>query len=309
MIFKYRFCLWLVDTLSMQPLTFEKIQKKWFNSSANEDGEALFERTFNRYRREAEALMHVDIICDKRDGNLYKVVRPDSFKNYELQQWLLSAFRISSLAEHVNGHKYVMLDSAPPAAHLLQTVMDAIDRKQSLKFRYQSHYKDSPNDVELIPAFVRLFKQRWYVIGEVAEKKCAMSCALERISDLEIMEDKRSISKGLSKLLNPETYFEHCFGIIRQFEPEIIRFRAFWPQNAYLRDVPIHISQTEVAKSEDYTDFEIYVRPTYDLKQEFLWNRDKMAVLSPESFRQDMINVLKATLEGYETGENHAIDE
>ena len=85
MIFKYKFCLWLIDTLSIQPLTLPEIQKKWLNASANEDGDPLAERTFNRYRREAESLMYVDIKCDKHDGNLYKIIRPDGFKNDELQ--------------------------------------------------------------------------------------------------------------------------------------------------------------------------------------------------------------------------------
>ena len=80
MIFKYKFCLWLIDTLSIQPLTLPEIQKKWLNASANEDGDPLAERTFNRYRREAESLMYVDIKCDKRDGNLYKIIRPDGLK-------------------------------------------------------------------------------------------------------------------------------------------------------------------------------------------------------------------------------------
>lgn len=37
--------------------------------------------------------------------------------------------------------------------------------------------------------------------------------------------------------------------------------------------------------------------------------RDKLSILAPESFRQDMIAVAKAILMGYETGENHFIDE
>ncbi len=71
----------------------------------------------------------------------------------------------------------------------------------------------------------------------------------------------------------------------------------------------MHESQELINETEDYTDFEIFVRPTYDLKQEFLWNRDKLAVLSPESFRLNMIQVLEATLNGYKTGESFAMDE
>lgn len=309
MIFKYKFCLWLIDTLSIQPLTLPEIQKRWLKASANEDGDPLAERTFNRYRREAESLMYVDIKCDKRDGNLYKIIRPEGFKNDELQQWLLSAFRVSSLAERVNQREEVMIESAPPAANLLQDVMNAIDKKHPLRIVYKSHYQEE-KEIILMPAFVRLFKQRWYVIGQVRGKEHTMTCALERIKEVELLEgEKMKFSPKLRSQLKPEVYFEHCFGIIRQHEPITIRFRAFWPQDAYIKDVPIHSSQIEVGHTDEYTDFEIFVRPTYDLKQELLWHRDKLAVLAPESFRKDMMDVLRATLSGYETGECCAIDE
>jgi len=300
--------MWLIDTLSIQPLNLVDIQKKWLNASANEDGDALTERSFNRYRRDTEALMYVDIMCDKRNGNIYEIIRPEGFKKNDLQEWLLSAFRISNLADHANKREDIMIEAAPPASYLLQTVMDAIDRKQTLEFHYKSHYKDV-REVTLIPVFVRLFKQRWYVIGEDIEKHRCMTCALERISGVNILTEKVHLAKDLAKILTPTKYFEHCFGIIRQYEPLKIRFRAFWPQDAYLKDVPIHSSQTEIVCTENYTDFEIYVRPTYDLKQEFLWHRDKLSILAPESFRQDMIAVAKAVVLGYETGNNHSINE
>lgn len=300
--------MWLIDTLSTSPLTFSDIQKKWLYASANEDGDPLFERTFNRYRREAESLMYVDIKCDKSDGNLYKIVRPEGFKNNDLQEWLLSAFRIANLAERVQNREDVMIEQAPPGASHLQIVMDAIDRGQMLSFTYKSHYKDA-RKIEFFPAFVRLFEQRWYVIGDLCDNNNAITCALERISEICIVDDKPRLLKGVAHSQSPEQYFEHCFGIIRQHEPIAIRFRAFWPQDSYLRDVPLHASQVEILHTDKYTDFEIFVRPTYDLKQKFLWCRDKLAVLSPESFRKDMINIIKATLMNYETGDNHDIDE
>ena len=95
------------------------------------------------------------------------------------------------------------------------------------------------------------------------------------MKEIELLEgSKVKFSPKLRAILKPEVYFEHCFGIIRQFEPITIRFRAFWPQDAYLKDVPLHASQIEVNHTEDYTDFEMFVRPTYDLKQELLWYRN-----------------------------------
>ena len=309
MIFKYKFCLWLIDALSNKPLTLPEIQRKWLASSVNEDGDPLAERTFNRYRRMAESLMNVDIICDRRDGNLYKIVKPEGFKEDKLQQWILSTFRVSSLSDRVNQREGIVIDPAPPASSLLQTIMDSIDKSFPLQFIYKSHYVEA-KEMVLYPAFVRLFRQRWYVVGEVKGEDRTATCALERMTNLECLSNEKiKISSKFKNILKPEVYFEDCYGVIRQFETILIRFRAFWPQDGYIKDLPIHSSQTIVGQTENYTDFEIFVRPTYDLKQEFLWHRDKLAVISPESFKNDMIGVLHATLNGYETGENFAIDE
>lgn len=307
--YKYRFCIWLVDTLISQPMTFAQIRDKWVESSANEDAVAISERTFNRYKADAEIMMGVSIVCNKSDGYRYKVEVPDFDIQTKASEWMLSAFRISNLTANIKKNERVVLESAPPAAHFLLPIAEAIDNGCYLKLIYKSHYHAEAREMALIPAFVRLYKQRWYVIGKLKEADNAKTLAFERILSLEIVREKAALSKVWEKQLDPATYFKHCFGIIRQHEPIAIRFRAFFPQDAYVRDVPLHTSQKAVYTCEDYTDFEIFVRPTYDVKQEFLWHRDKLAILLPESFRQDMIEVLTATLKSYETGENHAIDE
>ncbi len=307
--YKYRFCIWLVDTLIQKPMTFAEISKEWKKSSANVDTAVITERTFNRYKADAEIMMNLDIVCDKSDGYRYKIKVQDFDIHTKASEWMLSAFRISNLTAGIKQKGQVVLESAPPGAHFLVTIAEAIDNGFSLKFAYKSHYHSEFKETELIPAFVRLYKQRWYVIGKLKNEQTAKSFAFERINDLEVVREKVMLSKSWQKQLSPTEYFKHCYGIIRQHEPITISFRAFYPQNAYIRDVPLHTSQKELYTCPDYTDFEIFVRPTYDLKQELLWHRDKLAVLSPDSFRQDMIHVLKATVDNYETGNYHGVDE
>ena len=90
-----------------------------------------------------------------------------------------------------------------------------------------------------------------------------MTCALERVKEIELLEENKvKFSPKLRAILKPEVYFEHCFGIIRQFEPITICFRAFWPQDAYLKDDSVLRIPIEVNHTEDYTDF-ANVRATY----------------------------------------------
>ena len=100
-----------------------------------------------------------------------------------------------------------MIEPAPPAANLLQDVMEAIDGKRLLRIVYKSHYQDE-KEIILLPAFVRLFKQRWYVIGEVRGKERAMTCALERVKEIELLEgSKVKFSPKLRAILKPEGLF------------------------------------------------------------------------------------------------------
>ena len=49
-------------------------------------------------------------------------------------------------------------------------------------------------------------------------------------------------------------YFYDCFGVVRaeDIEPEKIVIRAFGIECNYLRDLPLHHSQREIAKMEEY---------------------------------------------------------
>ena len=307
--YKVKFYIWLIDTLSRKPMTYIEIEDAWVISSANEDMKPLTKRSFDRYKNEASMMFDLDFECKAADGYRYKVVRPNDAKKGGALDWMVSAFRISNLASKISKRNFISLEAAPSGSELLSVVIDAIDKKYSLSFTYQTYFKPA-KEVSLIPAFVKLYKQRWYVIGQLnkGEEK-ERTYAFEKISNVRLIEEKSYLSQKMEEWLTPNNYFKDCFGIINRFEPLLIRIRAFAPQDKYIASVPIHASQKLVYECKDYSDFELYVKPTYDFKQELMWHRDNIAVLSPEPFRLEMIEMIEATLQGYKTGECYKIDE
>ena len=185
----------------------------------------------------------------------------------------------------------------------------------------------------LRPAFVRYFKQRWYVIGvkeakseeaaidgrkesqrrvkgssaEDEEKKRVRCLPFDRISCLKVICEKRPLSNGMKRFLTPENYYEHCFGIMRmEDEPvERVRIRAFYPEYNLIEKVPLHESQRRLLESKDgmFREYELTVRPSRDFLQELLWHGRNIMVLQPESLRQKMIGILQDMTRSYETGE------
>ena len=296
---------WLISLLERHRLTFEEIANEWRDSNANPDGEELQLRTFHRYRKAIESQFGISVECTgKADGYRY-YVKKDPVECDDVTEWMLSSLRLASLGDMLQYHNKVMLDTPPYHSEYLDDILGAIDKQYLLKFLYTTAYGEE-KDMVMQPAFVRLFKQRWYVIG-VKEENQVRYLPFDRISYLKVICEKHPLSAKMKRFLTPENYYEDCFGIIKMenMEPEKIRIRVFYPEYNYIEEVPLHESQERVKESPDgmYREYNLTVRPSYDFLQELLWHGRNLIVLRPESLRQEMIAMLKDMTQSYETGE------
>ena len=277
---RVKFYSWLIGLLDRKHLTFEEIANEWRDANANQDEDELDKRTFHRYRENIQSQFGITVECDKSDGYRYYLKR-DPIANDDVTEWMLSSLRLASLGD-------------------------------MLKFKYVSGF-GAESDIVLQPAFVRYFKQRWYVIGvknssaEVDVRKLVRCLPLDRISFLKLICEKHPLSAKMKKFLTPENYYEDCFGIYRMEDVPVekIRIRAFYPEYNYIEEVPLHESQQKVKESKDgmFREYTLIVRPSRDFLQELLWHGRNIIVLKPESLRQEMIGILKDMTKSYETGE------
>ena len=315
---RVKFYCWLIALLERRHLTFEEIANEWRDANANLDEDELDKRTFHRYRENIESQFGITVECDKSDGYRY-YVRRDPVANDEVTEWMLSSMRLASLGDMLKYHNKVMLDTPPYNSEYLDDILGAIDKHYLLKFKYVSGF-GVESDIVLVPAFVRYFKQRWYVIGVKSEerrvknpsavtdeKKLVRVLPFDRISFLKVICEKHPLPAKMKMFLTPENYYEDCFGIYRMenVPVENIRIRAFYPEYNYIEEVPLHESQQKVKESRDgmYREYSLTVRPSRDFLQELLWHGRNIIVLKPESLRQEMIDILKNMTKSYETGE------
>ena len=325
---RVKFYSWLIGLLDRKHLTFEEIANEWRDANANQDEDELDKRTFHRYRENIQSQFGITVECDKSDGYRYYLKR-DPVENDDVTEWMLSSLRLASLGDMLKFHNKVMLDTPPYNTEYLDDILAAIDKQYLLKFKYVSGF-GAESDIVLQPAFVRYFKQRWYVIGvkseerrvknssaevdgdadlnaDVDEKKLVRCLPFDRISFLKLICEKHPLSAKMKKFLTPENYYEDCFGIYRMEDVPVekIRIRAFYPEYNYIEEVPLHESQQKVKESKDgmYREYTLTVRPSRDFLQELLWHGRNLIVLKPESLRQEMIGILKNMTKSYEMGE------
>ena len=327
---RVKFYSWLIGLLDRKRLTFEEIADEWKEARANQDNDVLDKRTFHRYRENILSQFGISVECNKSDGYRYFVKR-DPVEDDDVTEWMLSSMRLASLGDMLKYHNKVMLDTPPYNTEYLDYILAAIDKHYLLKFKYVSGF-GAESDIVLQPAFVRYFKQRWYVVGvkvkseerrvkkqrsasegkanssaEQDVRKLVRVLPFDRISFLKLICEKHPLSAKMKKFLTPENYYEDCFGIYRMenVPVEKIRIRAFYPEYNYIEEVPLHESQQKVKESEDgmFREYTLTVRPSRDFLQELLWHGRNIIVLKPESLRLEMIGILKDMTKSYETGE------
>lgn len=303
---RLKFYCWLISKLERRRMTYDEIADSWARSSSNTSGRTLSSRTFHRHREGIRRQFGLSVECDTSNGYTY-FIRRDPVEYDNLTEWMLSSLRIASLGDMLKYHNKALLDAAPRNTEYLEPILGAIDKHYALRFHYRTPYGEE-SEKTIIPAFVRLFRQRWYVIGAKPEDEAVRTLAFDRMSHLEVICTPHKLSPKTAQMLDPETFFADCFGIARieSVAPQRIRIRAFYPEDRFLDEVPLHESQRKVAEDPDgaYGDYEFYLRPTFDFKQELLRHERKLIVLSPESLRQDMIKILKDMSESYATGKD-----
>ena len=295
---KWERCLWIMNEFNEYgDFSLKELNARFKRYSLNYDGEEISERTFNRDREFIASSFQIDIEYDARIRK-YSLRNKEVIEENPIYRYLLSSLHINNLSAMAIKHKdKIMLQNPPTGVELLHTVLNAIDQGRTLCFDYVSYYaKDRTLHFELIPAFVRLFEQRWYLIGEFTDRSQTRVLALERMHNLVIGKKQLSASPNIT----PQEFYDGCFGVIRDDkQAQTIKLKVYDKQVDYIRSLPLHASQQEIETGKDYAIFQYYFRPSFDFVQEILWHLDKVEVIEPKILREEVISLLRQMLERY----------
>lgn len=299
-----KFYLWAISRLRNRRMTLRELTTEWENSYANDEHRALARRTFYRYKDDILSLFGIDIECDKANGNTYGI-RRSMYDDSETIDWLLSSLRMATLGDRMRQNENVMLEPPPAGAELLDDFLYAIEHHYAVHFHYATPF-DKQFDTTFIPAFLRLFRQRWYAIGLRTEDDAVRALALDRMTDFSVIPVRHTLSKALERKLKPDVFFKDCFGIINDdnLKAETVRIGVFWPEDKFIEETPLHSSQHLVYHEDGYSEYELTVQPTRDFKQQLLWHGRKLIVVAPQSLRDEMVQILEDMHQSYLTQEN-----
>ncbi|MBQ0085724.1 MAG: WYL domain-containing protein [Prevotella sp.] len=321
--------VWLVETIyRAHKISFEDINRKWLDNEDFSEGVELPLRTFHKWRIAVEEIFGLIIENEKRGEYRYYIENEDAITRGGIRSWMFNTISTSNILwENRSLSDRILLEDIPSGREYLQPIIDAMKKNQLIHFTYYNYWRGDYRQHCIEPYCVKLFRQRWYVVGkelDATDNKPRAEMSLLNLCRGATDEEQSSnvihvysldrmskFSKSEQTFKYPtdfdgENFFKGCYGIIAGdgTNLEHVALKVSAGQANYMRDLPMHQSQREIEQNDKYSIFELNIRPTFDFQQEILWNGEDIEVLEPMWLRKEIAGKIKLMWNKYQERRN-----
>ncbi len=286
--------VWILETIQKYGrISREELGGLWKEAHDVSNGEPLARRTFYNYRLAIEELFGIRI---GYSDSTYEYFIEDGGDAGGMSSWLINSMSVNGMLSDASGlSERIMLEEVPSAKEFLPQVIEAMKHSRKIVFSYSPFYRVSVTDgIVVEPYFVRIFRQRWYLIGYNTAEKKIKTYSLDRIRKIAISEEMFVMPD-----ITVREFFRDCVGITTSSgEAKRITIKVVSDQAKYLRALPLHESQQEQV-CNGYSLFHYHLHITYDLVQEVLSHGEKWVVLSPPELKAAIVDSLQKSVDNY----------
>lgn len=260
-------------------------------------GVEMTRTTFYRHKNAIEDIFGIFIDCDKKNGYKYYIGNEYVLREDSVQNCMLSTMSVGNiLSESQSLNNRILLEHVPSGGKKLQQVTKAMKESRMVSLTYRRYGSPDNGTYTLAPYCVKLFHQRWYLFAKNPKGHMRVF-AIDRILKIEILEEKFKIDEDFEAC----EFFADCYGVVVNSDKQVehIVLRAYGREAYALLDLPIHHSQQEIKRTEDYTDIEVRLRPSDDFIAHILSRGPWLQVMSPQWLVEEVKGWLTDTIDRY----------
>lgn len=196
--------------------------------------------------------------------------------------------------------KYIQFEAAYSNGgnDLLPQLLEAIRSKKRVWFLYTSFQQLVSKPRKVSPLFLKEYRNRWYLICFDIQKQDILTFALDRMSELQILDESGEIPTEF----NPAEYFKNAVGITAyKGNPERIILKADLVAARYIATQPFHLSQKLIKEESDAQYFELNILISEEFIRSLLGYAGEVEVIEPSSLRKIITERANALLNRYQT--------
>ncbi len=281
--------VWLIDTVNRHGhISKSEIDELWRRSPLNEKREReIPERTFHNHREAILDTFGIEIKCERPLG--YCIANSEDLQADGIRRWLLESLSLNNMLNETRDMRdRILFESVPSSQKWLSVIVNAMRDGKAVEVTYQSFSHTQPATFTVHPYCLKLFKQRWYMLGRSEDYKHPRIYALdERMSDARELKKKAVVPKNF----DAQAFFSNYFGIIvngGEDKPSTVEIKVSGGQAKYIESLRLHQSQERILETPEYSVYRFRLVPTYDFRQEIMSHGSDYEVLSPGWLRDEI---------------------
>ena len=292
--------IWIIKTIyNTGRISFEELNRRWVANTDLSGGVKMGKRTFFKWLEIIEDTYGLDVECEKGGSYRYYIANAEDIRKGTIESWMISTLSVSNTLQSSRSIKdRIILENIPSCQEYLDPIIDAMKMNRCIHITHYNYWRDEERDYYVMPLCVKLFRQRWYMVGQVWSTGNRVLFCLDRIRAFRLSSHSFTYPSDFS----PQAYFGGCFGVMvgTKAKPDNVRLKVSAGQANYIRALPLMPDQKEVEKNGEYSIFEMNVRQSDDFIQELLWHYDAVEVLEPQSLRERMGEITARMNRNYE---------
>jgi len=161
----------------------------------------------------------------------------------------------------------------------LPLLLTAIQEKKTCHFTYASFKTGIAKERNVLPVYLKEYRNRWYLISFDLEKSDWITYALERMDGLVVNE----VQHLLKEAFNPSSFFAETIGITTEKKAaERIALRVNDIASKYIESQPLHSSQEKIGTNQ----FVLTVQINEELIRTLLGFMGELQIISPSHLVQ-----------------------
>lgn len=297
--------VWLIDTIrSAGRITFKDICASWEKSTLNEDPNgrlgkpSIALRTFRNHLDKIRDYFGISIKCNRRNSTYFIAEEEHSQQSKFLVQLIHTLSLGNQLLDDLDLSSRVLFEDTPGGQEHIPVILEALQKKKKVKFEYHSFYNDNNTEKVVDPYGLKQSRKRWYLVGKETDTTFLWPWALDRISQLKILDEDYQFDKNL----DVQRHFKDVIGVnvdTENYGVEKVVVRIFGNQRNYINSLPLHASQRVIEEHKEYSDYEFTVLPEYEFIHAILQIGEDAEIISPEWVRADIKGRIEKMRERY----------
>jgi len=237
-------------------------------------------RTLQRDLKEIRDLFGLDIEYSRSSKGYFISKSETDNMNFQRMMEAFDMFNSLNLAQDLAP--FIHLEKRrPQGTENLYGLLHAIKNKFQIQFSYQKFWEEEISKRKAEPYVLKEFKNRWYVMAKDSRDGNIKSFAFDRLTDLEITNQKFEYPVTY----NIEENYRYCFGIISPNDEKpqeiILSFDPF--QGKYIKTLPLHHTQQILIDNDEELQIKLKLCITHDFIMELLSYGNNMKVVKPKS--------------------------